>query len=96
MHPFRPTPSIDELEVSISEFCSMDWGADGENLLGRHKLTTDDRLPYRCLEAVYIVTLLEYGSVVIFCMHTNFIYFVMYYRIRFSRISSQFYIGIRN
>lgn len=57
----RPTPTIDELQDSIKQFCSMHWGGDGSHLMGRHKFTSDEKLPYRCLESVYIVTLLEFG-----------------------------------
>lgn len=39
----------------------MDWGENGVSLMGRHAFTPDDKLPYRCVEAVYITTLLEYG-----------------------------------
>jgi len=62
-----PTPTIDELEVSIDYFCSMNWANGGADLKSRHQYTSDDRLPYRCVEAVYIVTLLEFG----FGFHRN-------------------------
>jgi hypothetical protein len=28
---------------------------------GKHKYTRDEQLPYRCLEGMYITTLLEHG-----------------------------------
>ena len=34
---------------------------DGAQFLDRHKFTSNEGMPYRCLEAIYIVTLLEYG-----------------------------------
>jgi hypothetical protein len=58
---YRPTPSIDELEVAVRRFCEMAWLDDGQALKGRHKYTADHRVQYRCLEANYILNLLEYG-----------------------------------
>jgi hypothetical protein len=39
----------------------MEWIDNGKYLKGRHKYTNDNRVQYRCLESVYIITLLEYG-----------------------------------
>jgi len=60
---FRPTPTIAELEESIIKFCEMNWN-DVENRysnIDRHRYTYRSQLPYRCLEALYIIKLLEKG-----------------------------------
>ena len=58
---YRPNPTIDELEVAIHEFCSLEWNDVQGTLIKRHKYTHDAQLPNRCLEALYIALLLEEG-----------------------------------
>jgi hypothetical protein len=58
----RPRSSIDEIEAATHEFCKIPWDYAKENFLGKkHKYTSDSQLHYRCLESLYIVTLLEHG-----------------------------------
>jgi hypothetical protein len=59
----RPTPTLAELEEAVINFCALPW-ADVEHAYynGKpHSYTYPAQLPYRCLEALYIVTLLEKG-----------------------------------
>jgi hypothetical protein len=60
---YRPTPSIAELRVAAEKFCAVPWSDVKEryDVLGGHEWTYPSQLPYRCLEALYIVTLLEKG-----------------------------------
>lgn len=57
----RPTPRIDDLEASTHAFCHLDWSTVQSTLQDKHRYTRNAQLPYRCLEALYIVTLLEHG-----------------------------------
>jgi Golgi nucleoside diphosphatase len=55
-----PSPSIQEIVVAVESFCGKEWEEvnDGKYL---HEFTGKDQLPTRCLEAVYIATLLRDG-----------------------------------
>ena len=59
----RPNPSIAELRVATERFCTMPWNALKQryDAQGGHTWTYPSQLPNRCLEAMYIVTLLEKG-----------------------------------
>ena len=61
--PIRPTPSIAELREAADQFCSLSWPALEElyHVERGHSYTYPSQLPHRCLEALYIVTLLEKG-----------------------------------
>lgn len=57
-----PNPSLNEISTSVYDFCSLDWYAVESNMLsGKHKFTQDSQLPHRCLEALYMIVLLENG-----------------------------------
>ncbi len=59
---FRPNPSIDELEEASLAFCSLPWSEIHKSHQNNsHEMTSDDKLPNRCVEALYITTLLEDG-----------------------------------
>jgi hypothetical protein len=61
-YEYRPQASIDELEEAAFSFCSMQWGdLLDQHLINRHPTTGLSKLPYRCVEALYITTLLEDG-----------------------------------
>lgn len=62
MHLSWPTPSIQELYDALHGFCGRNWHGDLEDIRHTaHKYTNPDVLQHRCLEAVYIVTLLRDG-----------------------------------
>jgi len=62
MHLSWPTPSIQELEDALHGFCGRSWTDDLEDIKHTaHKYTYPHQLQHRCLEAVYIVTLLRDG-----------------------------------
>ncbi|VEU41864.1 unnamed protein product [Pseudo-nitzschia multistriata] len=56
-----PTPSIDELQNALDGLCSRNWQGDMELQEGTHSFTRKEVLPHRCLETVYMVTLLKDG-----------------------------------
>ena len=58
-----PTPSIQELHNALNGLCSRDWEGDMEehNRHNQHSFTRAEVLPHRCMEAVYMVTLLKDG-----------------------------------
>ena len=56
-----PTPSIDELTNALDGLCSRDWQGDMELQEGVHSFSRTEVLPHRCLESVYMVTLLRDG-----------------------------------
>jgi len=61
--PHWPTPTLAELEAAVLKFCALPW-ADVEHAYYNskpHSFTYPAQLPYRCLEALYIVTLLDKG-----------------------------------
>jgi len=56
-----PNPSIDELYRALDGLCSRDWYGDMALQEGVHPFTRAEVLPHRCLESVYMVTLLKDG-----------------------------------
>jgi len=56
-----PNPSIEELHNALDGLCSRDWHGDMATEVGSHSFTREEVLPHRCLEAVYMVTLLKDG-----------------------------------
>jgi hypothetical protein len=57
-----PNPSINELFDALDGLCSRQWEGDlSEIAHDAHAFTKPHVLPHRCLEAVYIVTLLRDG-----------------------------------
>lgn len=56
-----PNPSIQELHDALYGLCSRDWHGDMELLHDAHPFTRKEVLPHRCVEAVYMVTLLKDG-----------------------------------
>ena len=56
-----PNPSIEELQNALDGLCSRDWQDDMELQEGVHSFTRKEVLPHRCLETVYLVTLLKDG-----------------------------------
>ena len=64
-HPIHlswPTPSIEELTDALNGFCSRSWQGDLEEVQHEaHEHTRAEVLPHRCVEAVYMVTLLRDG-----------------------------------
>ncbi|CAJ1922972.1 unnamed protein product [Cylindrotheca closterium] len=56
-----PNPSIEELHNALDGLCSRDWHEDMASEVGSHSFTREEVLPHRCLEAVYMVTLLKDG-----------------------------------
>lgn len=60
----RPNPSIDEIELATHDFCALDWDLVKENMIGKdkkHPFTKSSQLHNRCVEALYMATLLEHG-----------------------------------
>ncbi|KAL3784867.1 hypothetical protein HJC23_012470 [Cyclotella cryptica] len=64
-HPIHlswPTPSIEELSHALDTFCARRWQGDLEEVQHEaHEHTRAEVLPHRCIEAVYMVTLLRDG-----------------------------------
>jgi hypothetical protein len=57
-----PNPSIEELYNALDGLCSRQWQGDLEDIQhDAHPYTKAETLPHRCMEAVYIVTLLRDG-----------------------------------
>jgi hypothetical protein len=57
-----PTPSIEELTHALDAFCGRKWQGDLEEVQHEaHEHTRAEVLPHRCIEAVYMVTLLRDG-----------------------------------
>lgn len=57
-----PNPSIEELYNALDGLCSRQWQGDLEDIKhNAHPFTKAETLPHRCMEAVYIVTLLRDG-----------------------------------
>lgn len=54
-----PRPNLVEIKHAVEEFCSMDWHAFDEFL--DHPHTAPHDLAFRCMEGVYLVTLLAEG-----------------------------------
>jgi hypothetical protein len=56
----RPNPSIAELETAAEEFCAMPWAnVSAMHRDNKHPHTYKGQLPDRCMQSLYIVTLLE-------------------------------------
>ena len=56
-----PRPSIHDLKQAVNRFCAADWSEAQLWLDRAHRYTQDRNVPNRCVESMYIVTLLEYG-----------------------------------
>lgn len=57
-----PTPSIQELHNALEGLCARGWADDLEPIQhSAHAFTRPEVLPHRCLESVYLVTLLKDG-----------------------------------
>ncbi len=56
-----PNPSIQELHDALYGLCSREWHGDMELLHDAHMFTRKEVLPHRCIETVYMVTLLKDG-----------------------------------
>lgn len=56
-----PNPSIQELHDALDGLCSRDWHGDMANQHGAHDFTRSEVLPHRCIETVFMVTLLKDG-----------------------------------
>ena len=57
-----PNPSIEELHNALDGLCSRSWEGDLEDIQhNSHEFTRAEVLPHRCLESVYMVTLLKDG-----------------------------------
>lgn len=57
-----PNPSIDEIKVAAHRFCSIEWEAMAEDFAtNKHPYTRNYQLSQRCVESLYIATLLEHG-----------------------------------
>ncbi|CAM9552088.1 unnamed protein product [Pylaiella littoralis] len=61
-----PTPTLVGMRAAAREFCAMDWGAvqhRKDTLSAEDSLfdTSEEGLPHRCLEVVYMTTLLRDG-----------------------------------
>lgn len=56
-----PNPSIQELHDALYGLCSREWIGDMELLHDAHEFTRREVLGHRCIEAVYMVTLLRDG-----------------------------------
>lgn len=62
IHVSWPTPSIEELTHALDAFCARSWQGDLEEVQHEaHEHTRAEVLPHRCIEAVYMVTLLRDG-----------------------------------
>lgn len=62
IHVSWPTPSIEELTHALNAFCARKWQGDLEDVQHEaHEHTRAEVLPHRCVEAVYMVTLLRDG-----------------------------------
>eukprot|EP00980_Cylindrotheca_fusiformis_P008624 scaffold1830_cov117-Cylindrotheca_fusiformis.AAC.23 len=56
-----PNPSIEELHNALDGLCSRNWEDDMALQVGAHTFTREEVLPHRCIETVYMVTLLKDG-----------------------------------
>jgi len=57
-----PKPTINELETAAHKFCETEWSIVETTMIpSPHKYTRDDQIVNRCLEGLYLVTLLEHG-----------------------------------
>lgn len=56
-----PNPSIEELHNALDGLCSRNWHDDMALQKDVHSFTREEVLPHRCIETVYMVTLLKDG-----------------------------------
>jgi hypothetical protein len=56
-----PNPSIEELHNALDGLCSRNWHDDMALQKDSHTFTREEVLPHRCMETVYMVTLLKDG-----------------------------------
>jgi Golgi apyrase len=56
-----PTPSLYELKQAVHSFCATDWDHAQSWLNRAHRYTQDRNVPNRCVESMYLVTLLEHA-----------------------------------
>jgi Golgi nucleoside diphosphatase len=56
-----PNPSLFELKQAVWAFCDSDWEHAQSWLNRAHRYTQDRNVPHRCVESMYLVTLLEHG-----------------------------------
>eukprot|EP00527_Entomoneis_sp_CCMP2396_P001623 CAMPEP_0198145860 /NCGR_PEP_ID=MMETSP1443-20131203/25831_1 /TAXON_ID=186043 /ORGANISM="Entomoneis sp., Strain CCMP2396" /LENGTH=513 /DNA_ID=CAMNT_0043809613 /DNA_START=495 /DNA_END=2036 /DNA_ORIENTATION=- len=57
-----PSPSIQELHNALDGLCGRSWEGDLEDIQhNAHAFTRAEVLPHRCIESVYMVTLLKDG-----------------------------------
>ena len=61
LHLSWPTPSIQELHDALDGLCSREWHSDMALQEGVHEYSRPAVLPHRCIESVYLVTLLKDG-----------------------------------
>lgn len=60
--PNWPNPSVAEMKKAAHSFCSMDWSQISSAYeTNKHPYTRSYQLSQRCVEALYIVTLIEHG-----------------------------------
>ncbi|CAM9563237.1 unnamed protein product, partial [Scytosiphon promiscuus] len=81
--PAWPTPTLSELRAAAEGFCGMDWGMlqlrkDEVGARDAEFQTSEEGLPHRCVEVVYMTTLLrdgygfpEHSRNVTFALETN-------------------------
>ena len=60
-HENWPRPNLAEIVEATDAFCSLDWKNLEKTSLNIHRYTRGTQLARRCLEAVYIHTLLHEG-----------------------------------
>lgn len=56
-----PTPSLHELKRAVHSFCETNWDHAQSWLNRAHRYTQDRNVPNRCVESMYMVTLLEHA-----------------------------------
>jgi len=63
LHMNWPTPTLEEIDGALDGLCSRNWHGDLDQIGKQrmHRFTRADILPHRCMEAVYIATLLRHG-----------------------------------
>jgi hypothetical protein len=73
-----PSPTVNDLFAALEPFCEQRWEDLEPKASEVHKYTRADGLPHRCLEAVYIATLLRDaygfdgdGRDITFVLHVN-------------------------
>ena len=56
-----PTPTLYELKEAVESFCETHWEEAKTWLNRAHRYTQDRNVPNRCVESMYMVTLLEHA-----------------------------------